>query len=241
MSHRKKTKRKKIQETPAQQQAEQRTTANLEVIVKGDGAGPLEAVCSGIEELEVDGVSIRIIRRGVGDVNKTDVLHAETGSRLIVGFNVDVLPRVNEVCRDHDVEVRLYNVIYRLVEDVQMIAASIRPEEEAGEEVIGTARVIALFKGSRHGTILGSEVLSGSLTVGSRFHLISGMGPIYTGIIESLHIEKATVNKATPGQQVGLKIKNFDRGKVGDLIECFKKEKKKPQTAWKPEGKIQHL
>ena len=213
----------------------------LEIIVKGDGTGPLDAVCSSIEALDVTGVSIRIIRRGVGDVNQTASLHAETGSRLIVGFNVGVLPRVNEVCREHGVEVRLNEVIYRLVEEVKLLAASLRPQEEAGEEVIGTARVIALFKSSRHGIILGAEVLDGTLQLGAQFHLISGMGPIYTGVIKSLHIEQDAVKQATPGQQVGLQIKNLIVPHLGDLIECFKKDRKKSQEPWKPVGKIMHL
>ncbi|NOQ45810.1 MAG: hypothetical protein GQ559_03935, partial [Desulfobulbaceae bacterium] len=173
MGHRKKTKRKKELDTSGRPRTEQGATVGntrLEIVVKGDGSGPLEAVCSGVEALDVTGVSIRIIRRGVGDVNKTDVLHAETGSRLIVGFNVGMLPRVNEVCREHGVEVRLYQVIYRLVEEMRLIASSLRPQEEAGEELIGTARVIALFKSSRHGIILGSEVLNGNLQLGAQFH-----------------------------------------------------------------------
>ena len=244
MGHRKKTKRKKVLETPDRPQTIQGATVSntcLEIVVKGDGTGPLEAVCSGVEALDVTGVTIRIIRRGVGDVNKTDVLHTETGSRLIVGFNVGVLPRVDEVFRTHGVEVRLYQVIYRLVEDVKLIAASMQPLEETGEEVIGTARVIALFKCKRHGIILGSEVLNGKLQMGAQFHLISGMGPIYTGLIESLHIEQESVKQATTGQQVGLKIKNFNRANIGDLIECFRKDRKKSRTPWKPEGKIMHL
>lgn len=244
MAHRKKSKHKKRTETHRPQLNEQEVTTDtlrLEIIVKADGAGPLEAVCSSLEGLNISGVSIRIIRRGIGDVNKTDLLHSETGSRFIVGFNVSILPRIDELCREHGVDIRLYRVIYRLVEDVRSIAAGMKPREEAGEEVTGSAKVIALFKSSRHGIILGCEVLSGKLRVGEQFHVISGMGPIYTGVIESLHIEQNTVKEATPGQQVGLKIKNFDRAAIGDLVECFRKEKKKYSTPWKPEGKVLYL
>ena len=244
MGHRKKSKQKKVLTPSRRPQAGQGTTVSktsLEIIVKSDSTGTLDVVCSSVEALNVSSVSIRIIRRGVGGVNQTDVLHAETGSRLIVGFNVGVLPRVNEVCRQHGVEVRLYQVIYRLVEDVRLLADSLRSQEEADEEVIGTARVIALFKSSRHGIILGSEVLNGTLQIGAQFHLISDMGPIYTGVIESLHIEQNAVKQATTGQQVGLKIKHFDRANIGDLVECFRKDRKKSQTPWRPAGKIMHL
>ena len=140
--------------------------------------------------------------------------------------------------RQHGVEVRLYQVIYDLVEEVREIAASLRAPEEVGEEVTGSARVIALFKSGRHDTILGCEVVSGSLRLGAPFHVISGMGPIYTGLIESLHIGQTSVSQAKPGQQVGLKIRNFKRATVGDLIEAYKKGVSKRATPWMPEGKV---
>jgi translation initiation factor IF-2 len=101
--------------------------------------------------------------------------------------------------------------------------------------------VIALFKSSRKGIILGCKVLSGTLAQGQRFRVVGVMGPMYIGIIESLHIEKDTVNKATRGQQVGLKIRDFKKAKIGDLVESFKPGAQHVQQPWQPKGVISYL
>jgi len=190
----------------------------LELVVKCDSSGSLEAVAAAIPDLAPRGVEIRIIQAGIGDINKADIMQAETGSRLIVGFNVQLPHRLEQPAAERGVDVRLYSVIYRLLEEVKAIAARLLPSETE-EEVLGTARVIRLFKSSRKGIILGLEVLAGELRVGRPFRIITAMGPVYAGRIESLRIEETPVTKATPGQQVGLKISDFKRVAVGDLVE----------------------
>ncbi len=209
----------------------------LELVLKCDSAGTVEVVRESIAEIEVQGVVLDIIHAGVGDINKSDVFMAETGSRLIIGFEVHVMPKVENLLKEHGVEVRIYTVIYKLVEDIKAIAETMHPQEKA-DEVIGTAEVIALFKSSRKGIILGCEVLSGYLAVGNHFRVISAMGPVYSGQISSLHIEKNVVNKATVGQQVGLKITDFKKAKIGDLVETYKSLKQKSLQRWSPKGKV---
>ena len=109
-----------------------------------------------------------------------------------------------------------------MTEDLKEIANSLIPRE-AEEKIIGKAKVIAMFRSSRQGIILGCEVLEGTLALKKDFRIISAMGPVFSGKIESLHIEKDTVNMAKAGQKIGLKITNFKKARVGDLIECFKK------------------
>jgi len=212
----------------------------MELVVKGDTDGCEDAVCEALLKI-TEGVPIVIIRKGVGDICKNDILAAANGSKLVVGFNVDALPRISDLCRDQNVEIRLYSVIYTLQEDIKEISKSLLPREEATEEITGTAKVVALFKGSRKGIILGCEVEEGKLQKGDAFRVISGMGSIYTGNIESLHIEKDTVNKATPRQQVGVKIENFNKAKVGDQVECYKKVVVQAQKSWQTSGKIVQL
>jgi translation initiation factor IF-2 len=215
-----------------------REARSLEVVLKTDSAGSQEAVVSTITGRPVNGVRVRVIHADVGAVSKSDLLMAQTGSRIVVGFNVEVMPEIPQLSREQGVEVRLYEVIYRLSDDLHEIAKSLIPRAEQ-EKLTGRARIIALFKSSRKDIILGCEVVEGRLALGDAFRVISAMGEIYTGRIESLHIEKDAVKKATVGQQVGIKIPGFHRGKVGDWVECFETVRERGPEPWRPRGGVQ--
>jgi len=206
------------------------------LVVKAESSGSLEAITDAIQTMNPS-VPISIIHRGIGAVNKTDLLNASTGSRLIIGFEVDVQPHIESSCNEQNVEIRLYNVIYRLLDDLRELTASFAPAAVT-EAVTGSAKVIALFKSCRHGIILGCEVLGGRLQVGDRFRVIAAMGPVYTGRVESLHIGDHAVRQASPGQQVGIKIKDFNGAHVNDLVEAFKAEKPTYRPPWQPSGKV---
>jgi translation initiation factor IF-2 len=208
----------------------------LEVVLKSDSSGTLEAVTAALQTSPLNDIPLVIFHRGIGPVNKTDILNAETGSRLVLGFNVDVLPHIEELCRQHNVEVRLYDVIYRMTSDLTALSASLTAKETK-EQITGSAKIIALFKSSRHGIILGCEVQRGRIKLGDRFRVITAMGTVYAGTIESLHIEKEIVKQASAGQQVGLKIRDFNKAHLGDLVECFTLERDRYQP-WKPRGRI---
>lgn len=228
-----------IHPAPAVAPAEERIPA-LSIVIKSDTDGCEQAVCETIARHTIAGLPVEIIHKGVGDICKTDVMAAATGSRLVLGFNVQVLPKVAELCKEQNVEVRLYSVIYTLQEDLREIAGSLLPREEE-EKILGKARVIALFKSSRKGIIIGCEVETGRLQLGDRFRIISAMGPVYQGRVSSLHIEKDIVNKATPGQQVGMKIEDFKNVRIGDLVECYQTVSGGRYRKWQPSGKILHL
>lgn len=106
---------------------------------------------------------------------------------------------------------------------------------------MGKAKVIALFKSSRRDIILGCEILEGTLRQGQTFRVIAAMGPVYTGRIESLHIEKDEVRSARAGQQVGLKISGFNKARVGDHVEAFEVSVAKKEKRWQPSGGILRL
>jgi len=212
----------------------------LEIVLKCDSFGTVEAVNALLAAMKVPGVEIKVINSGVGPVSKSDLLMAETGSKLVVGFNVSVMPKLEQWVKEHGAEVRLYNVIYSLADDLRKIAKSfIIPEPE--ERITGKGRVIALFKSTHRGIILGCEVLEGTLTVGKDFRVITAMGPVYSGKIESLHIESDQVKEAKVGQRVGLKIEEFNRGKIGDFVECFENAGSRKTFAWRPKGDILHF
>ena len=236
-SHHKKKKKTQESFSPPENSSS-KSGPSLELVVKGDTDGSDEAVCQSLfRDIASQDISVKIIRQGVGDINKTDILTAAGGSKLVLGFNVDVLPKLTDLCKEQDVEIRLYSIIYKLIEDIKEITQSLIPQEET-EGISGSAKVIALFKSNRKGIILGCEGTEGKLQTGDRFRVISGMGQIYSGTIQSLHIEKDTVVKALPGQQVGVKIENFNKAKIGDIVECFFMTKQHKRKTWQPSGKV---
>lgn len=211
--------------------------SKLEVVAKADAVGSVEAVSQCVSELDVPGIEVRLIESGVGGISKSDVLMSTTGSRLVIGFAVGTEPRVDEYAREQGVEIRLYHVIYDLSRELEEIARSLIPRP-AQERITGRADVIALFKSTRRGIILGCAVREGSLAVGKRFRVIDAAGPIHEGIVASLHVGPDAVREARVGQQVGLKILGFKKARVGDLVECFENIRPTGPTPWAPQGGV---
>jgi translation initiation factor IF-2 len=209
----------------------------LEIVLKCDSVGTQEAVISSLEKMEQGGLGIEVIHAGIGPVSQSDLFLAMAGSRLVVAFGVDVLPRIERLSKEKGVEVRIYETIYALTEDLRKIVSSLIPKEPQ-EKITGRGKVIALFKSTRKGMILGCEVLEGQFAVGKAFRVISTPGIVYSGKIQSLHIEQDAVNKAEPGRQVGVKIADFNRGRLGDLVECFEMVRVRDEAAWKAKGGI---
>jgi translation initiation factor IF-2 len=158
------------------------------------------------------------------------------GSRLVVGFTVGVSPRLEQWVKEHGVEVRLYDVIYRLADDLKNIARSLAVLEPE-DKVTGKCQVIARFKSVKGGVILGCEVVEGTVQVGKNFRVVTAMGPVHSSRIESLQIEKQNVKEARSGQQVGVKVAGFTEGKPGDFIECYEVVPSR-KTSWMPKGSI---
>ena len=191
----------------------------LEIVLKSDVAGTLEAVRGSLSYIKVPSVEIKIIQDGVGPVSKSDLLMARTGSRLIVGFNVGLAPQIQKGAVENGIEVRLYDVIYKLLRDMTGVAKKMIPVDPE-EKITGKAEVIAIFKLSK-GIIIGCEVTAGVIEKGKRFRVVTAMGPAYFGKIESLQIEKNPVKSGKIGQQVGIGISDWKKTKVGDLVECY--------------------
>jgi len=224
---------------PATQDSSTRDAGpKLEIVLKCDSAGSVEAVTAAILKMTLPEIGISIIHSGIGDINKSDILLAETGSRLIIGFQVGASTDINRELQEHSVEARLYDVIYKLTDDMRSIAEGMVRHVSQEETIIGNARVVALFKSIRKGIIIGCEVLEGHLAVGQRFRIISEIGPVYSGTIESMHIEKNIVQKVTAGQQAGIKIKNFNKARIGDLVESYRVSASKKAPAWQPRGGV---
>jgi translation initiation factor IF-2 len=210
----------------------------LELVIKADAVGSVEAVTQCVRGVAVPGVEIRLVESGLGEVTKSDVLMAATSSRLVIGFTVGIGPRVEEYAREQGVEIRLYRVIYEISRDLEEIARSLVPRPPQ-ERITARADVIALFKSTRKGIILGCAVREGVVAVGKHFRVIDAAGPIYEGIVGSLHVGPSAVREARVGQQVGLQILDFQKARVGDLVECFEIASPVGPRPWTPQGGVQ--
>ncbi len=213
--------------------------AKIELVLKCDTMGSVEAISAMLANLKVPEADVGIILSGVGNITKQDLLVALTGSRLVIGFNVGVAPKLEQWVKEHGVEIRIYDVIYRLAEDLRVIGQSLAPIETE-DKVTGKCEVIATFKSKKGGVILGCEVVEGSVQVGKRFRVVTAMGPVHSARIESLQVDKQPVKEARVGQQVGVQVSGSAFGKVGDFIECYDEIIPKKAT-WSPRGDIIHL
>jgi translation initiation factor IF-2 len=227
---------KKTRHAPSEFADRSEGRAKIELVLKCDTMGSVEAISALLANLKLPEVEVEVIQSGVGNIAKQDLLMALTGSRLVIGFNVGVTPKLEQWVKEHGVEVRLYDVIYRLAEDVKAIAQNLAPIETE-ERVIGKCEVIATFKSKKGGVILGCEVVDGTVQVGKHFRVVTAMGPVHSARIESLQIEKQPVKEARAGQQVGVQVSGTALGKVGDFIECYDEIIPK-RARWSPMGSI---
>ncbi len=222
------TRKKKQQKLSTESELDQK----LEIVLKCDVAGTAEAINASLTEIDVPGVQIKVIQSGVGNVSKSDVLMARTGSKLVVGFSVDTMPKLEQEIKEFGVEVRLYDTIYKLTEDIRKIAQSFKSAEPK-EKITGKAKVIATFNISSKGMVIGCEVLEGVIETGKDFRVITAMGPAYFGKIASLQIERQNVKSAKPGNQIGIQLDGWNKAKVDDLVECFETLPVKSGSRWK--------
>jgi translation initiation factor IF-2 len=215
----------------------ERMGARLELVLKCDSVGSVEAVTTGLSSINVPDIKVLVVHSGIGHISGSDILFAETSGRLIVGFQVNVVPGIASLLKAHRVEVRLYDLVYTLIDDIKTLAEDLAPAAPS-ETILGSAKVIALFKSTRKGIIIGCEVTSGFLSVGRHFRIISAMGPVYSGVISSMHIGENVVQKAVAGQQAAIKLTDFKNVRMGDIVETYSVPPSKKVPAWKPSGEI---
>jgi translation initiation factor IF-2 len=227
------SRKKKQHKTASPSEAVQK----LEIVLKCDVAGTAEAISASLAEIDVPGVQIDTIQTGVGNISKSDVMMALTGSKLVIGFSVETTPKLEPEIKEFGVEVRLYDTIYKLTEDIRKIAQSFKSREPK-ENITGKARVIATFNISPKGMVIGCEVFEGLIETGKEFRVITAMGPAYFGKITSLQIERQNVKSAKPGKQIGIKLEGWNKAKVDDLVECFEIVQPRGSGPWKPRSGV---
>ena len=196
----------------------------LRMIIKADVQGSLEPLTKSIEELNSGDIKIKILHAETGNIGENDIMLASASSAIVVGFNVQADPASKKLAETEGVSIRLYNIIYRLLDDLEKAVKGML-EPEFREIKLGTAEVLAVFKITKVGNIAGCKVLSGELRRNGRARVMRNGEEVYTGEISSLKHEKDDVREVRTGFECGISFRNFNAFEVGDLIECFNVEK----------------
>lgn len=192
----------------------------INVILKADVKGSEEAVRNSLLKLDVEGVHINIIRSGIGTVSPTDITLAAASNAIIIGFNIRPDNKTMDFAKERNVDIRLYNIIYKLVEEVEAaMKGKLDPIFE--EQILGNAEVRKLFKFSKVGTIAGSMVTNGIIKRDAKARIIRDGVIIYDGAINTVAREKDQVKEVKSGIECGITIENFNDIKPGDIIEAY--------------------
>ena len=192
----------------------------INLIIKGDLQGSVEALQNSLLKLNVEGVKINIVSTGVGAITTNDITLAVASKSILIGFNIRPNSTITKQAAENGVEIRLYNIIYKLLEDIEAaMKGMLDPVFE--EKVIGEVEVRKLFKVSKVGTICGSYVTDGMITRNSQVRLIRDGIVVYTGKVGTLRRGQDDVKEVKYGFECGITIQNFNDVKEGDIIEAF--------------------
>ena len=195
-------------------------TKEINIVLKTDVRGSEEAVRNALEKIDVDGVKVKVIRSGIGTITESDVVLAQASQAIILGFCVSPSNDTKEMAKEYGVDIRLYTIIYKLVEEMEAaMKGMLDPEFE--EKIIGNAEIRKIFKFSKVGNIAGSYVQDGLIKMNSKARLIRDGIVIVDTKISSLQREKDQVKEVKKGYECGLTLDNYTDIKVGDIVECY--------------------
>ena len=195
-------------------------TKEINVVLKADVKGSEEAVKNALEKIDVDGVKVKVIRSGIGTITESDVVLANASNALILGFCVSPSNSTKEIAKEYGVDIRLYTIIYKLVEEMEAaMKGMLDPEFE--EKIIGSVEIRKLFKFSKVGNIAGSYVTEGIVKKDAKARLIRDGIVIVDTKIATLQREKDQAKEVKKGYECGLTLENYSDIKVGDTLEVY--------------------
>jgi len=192
----------------------------LRLIIKADVQGSLEPIKSSLDDLGTGDISINILHEGTGNIGKNDVMLAAASKAIVIGFNVEADSAAQRLADTEGVSIRNYNIIYRLVEDIEKALKGML-EPEIKETVIGHAEVRATFKISKVGTIAGCYVVDGELRRKAKVRVLRGKEVLYDGDVASLKHLQDDVTEVRTGFECGITLKKFNDFEEGDIIESY--------------------
>jgi len=200
------------------QQIEEEAREELKIVLKADVRGSLEAITDSLNAIESEKISIDVIHSGVGEITENDVVLAAASGAIVVGFHVRAMPGINRSAKQRGVEIRLYAVIYELLEDIRDAMRG-RLQPEYRESPLGEAEILEIFATSKAGKICGCVVHEGAVRVGANAKVLRDEEPIYSGQVVSLRRFKEDVREVRSGLECGIRLDNFEDFEVGDIIK----------------------
>jgi len=209
------------------ERAEEGEVKELPIVIKADVQGSIEALREALEKQSTDKVKLNVIQSGVGAITESDVLLASASRAIIIGFTVRANPKVAELLEAEQVEVRYYDVIYKVIEDIRKAMTGLL-ESIFEERPLGRAEVREVFKVPKVGAVAGCHVADGQLKRGAQVRLLRDGVVIYTGRIASLRRFKEDVKEVSAGFECGAGLENFNDIKPGDFLEAYELEEIRP-------------
>jgi len=185
--------------------------------------GSIEAIVGALEKLSTDEVAARVIFAGVGGITESDITLAEASNAAVIGFNVRAHKEAREAAEQAGIEIRYYDIIYNLVDDVKkamsgLLAPTLR------ETMLGNAVILEIFKVSKIGNVAGCRVTDGTVERGANVRLIRDSVVVHQGRLSQLKRFKDDAREVVAGQECGMAFENYQDMKVGDIIECYRVE-----------------
>lgn len=196
----------------------------LNVVVKGDVQGSVEAVSESLRKLSTDAIKLRVINSSVGAITETDVNLATASNAIVLGFNVRPEVKAQALAEKEGVDIRLYNIIYDAVDDIKKAMEGLL-EPTLKEKYLGRAEIREVFSVPKHGNVAGCYVLDGKMVRNSQVRLLRDNIVVYEGKMASLRRFKDDVKEAASGYECGISLENYNDIKPGDIIESFEIEK----------------
>ena len=192
----------------------------ISVVLKTDVNGSLEAIKQSLSKIDVEGVKVKVIRGGVGTITESDIVLANASNAIVIGFNVRPNSKTIDFAKDYNVEIKLYDIIYKMIEDIEnSMKGLLEPIYE--ENITGHAEIRQIFKFSKIGNIAGSHVTDGVIKNLSKARLIRDGIVLYTGSIKSVQREKDQVKEVKKDMDCGITLDNYQDIKEGDIIETY--------------------
>ncbi len=204
------------------------SVVEMNLVLKTDVRGSLEAISEAISGIKSTKISVKIVHGGVGEITDSDVILAAASKAIIVGFHVRAMPSVNRTAKQKGVEIRLYSIIYDLLDDLEDVMRG-RLTPETKENLLGEAQIAQVFNISKTGKICGCRVTSGLIKVNQKARVFRQDTQIYSGLVASLKHFKEDVREMKAGQECGIRLDNFEDFEVGDRIQVFTVEKILPE------------
>ncbi|MEM6463165.1 MAG: translation initiation factor IF-2 [Pseudomonadota bacterium] len=193
------------------------------LVIKGDVQGSIEAIAGALEKLGTDEVQARVVHSGAGGITESDISLAEASDAAIIGFNVRANTQARDAASAAGIEIRYYNIIYDLVDDVKAaMSGMLSPERR--ETFLGNAEILEVFNITKVGKVAGCRITEGKVERGSGVRLIRDSVVIHEGSLKTLKRFKDEVSEVNAGQECGMAFENYEDIRAGDIIECFRVE-----------------